>query len=87
MRATERALRAELKALGVSVTASAMARVAVDLAQRLDAGPTDRDAATLSRELRMVVEALYRRYAHPGGGELDAFLAGVTTTAFRGPGD
>jgi hypothetical protein len=78
----ERATRAELKAMGVELETSALARTAVELAQRLDAGPTDRDATALSRELRMVLGQLHARH-DAAGGELDGFLAGLSAPTFR----
>ena len=82
MRAVERSLRAELRALGVSLRSSSLARVAVDLARRLDAEPGDRSAVMLSRELRMVMAALRAQAKGGGSSDVEAFLAGVSTSAF-----
>jgi hypothetical protein len=81
---TERSTRTELRDLGVDLARSALGRAAIDLAQRLDADPTptDRDVTGLVRELRQVLDALYRRHA-TGGGELDAFVAGISAAALR----
>jgi hypothetical protein len=87
VRATERATRAELRGLGVDLDASTLGRAAVDLARRLDAGPGDRAAAMLVRELRLVLGELQRRAGGDLGGELERFLGQVSTPAFRGPGD
>lgn len=87
MKATERAARAELRALGVQPTHSALGRAAVDLARRLDDGPGDRAAAMLVRELRLVLGELHRRAGGALGSELERFLGQVDTPAFRGPGD
>jgi hypothetical protein len=87
VRATERACRAELRTLGVDLAASALGRASVDLARRLDAGPGDRAAAMLARELRLVMGNLQRRAGGDLGGELERFLGHVSTPAFRGPGD
>jgi hypothetical protein len=87
MRATERATRAELRTLGVDPTTSALGRAAVDLAKRLDAGPGDRAAAMLVRELRLVLGDLRRSQGGDLGSELERFLGQVSTPALRGPGD
>jgi hypothetical protein len=81
VKAIERTIRAELRGLGVSLRSSVGARVAVDLARRMDAEPGDRSAVMLSRELRMVVAAL-RAQSGGGGSDVEAFLAGVSTAAF-----
>jgi hypothetical protein len=87
MRATERATRAELRALGVTPATSALAQAVIDLAKRLDAGPGDRAAAMLVRELRLVMGEVHRRTGGDLGSELERFLGQVSTPAFRGPGD
>jgi hypothetical protein len=87
MRATEEATRAELRGLGADPGRSALAQAAVDLARRLDAGPGDRAAAMLVRELRLVVGDLRRSAGGDLGSELERFLGQVSTPAFRGPGD
>lgn len=56
----EEAARAELGALPEALSSSTLAAAAVDLAIRLDSEPSDRDAAALSRELRMVLADLHR---------------------------
>jgi hypothetical protein len=71
---TERATRAELRALGADPTASALARAAVDLARRLDEHPGDRAAAMLVRELRLVMGQLQRRHPEELSGEIEQFL-------------
>jgi hypothetical protein len=86
MRVVELATRAELRGMSVALAGSALARTAIDLARRLDAGPTDRDAATLSRELRMVLADLHQRHDTVGG-EVDAFLRGIAAADLRQPGD
>jgi hypothetical protein len=87
VKATERATRAELRALGVDLACSALGRAAVDLAKRLDAAPGDRAAAMLARELRLVMGDLHRHAGGDVGSELERFLGQVSTPAFRGPGD
>ena len=84
---TERATRAELRAIGVNLPESALGRAAVDMARRLDAMPGDRAAAMLCRELRLVMGDLHRRGAGDLSSELERFLGQVSTPAFRGPGD
>ncbi len=86
MRATERAARAELRAIGVIPRTSALATAIVDLAKRLDEHPGDRAAAMLVRELRLAMAALWGRKKGTDD-ELDAFLASAATPAFSGPGD
>ena len=81
MKAVERSLRAELRSMGVPLRSSALARAGVDLARRLDAAPGDRSAVMLSRELRMLLVAL-RAQSRGGSGDVEAFLAGVSTAAF-----
>jgi hypothetical protein len=71
----------------VQLASSTLGRAAVDLAQRLDAGPGDRAAAMLCRELRLVLGDLHRRAGGDLGGELERFLGRVSTPAFSGPGD
>lgn len=80
MRAVERATRAELRALG-GVASSALARVAIDLAQRLDADPGDRDAVPLARELRLALGELRAVAKEDVGGELERFLARISDTS------
>lgn len=82
MRVTEKATRAELRTLGADPTRSALARAAVDLARRLDAGPGDRAAAMLVRELRLVVGQLRAQAKGEGTSDVEAFLAGVSTPAY-----
>jgi uncharacterized protein (DUF2267 family) len=83
--AVEGAVRAELRRLEVDASESLLAAALVDLAQRLDAGPGDRAAAMLSSEMRRLLAELKQ------GGEvnrdLEPFLAGISTPAFRAPGD
>jgi hypothetical protein len=80
VRVTERATRAELRALGVDLAASVLGRAAVDLAERLDAGPGDRAAAMLVRELRLVMGQLHRRHPEDLGSEVDRFLERIAAT-------
>jgi hypothetical protein len=87
LRVTEKATRAELRALGADPTRSALARAAVDLARRLDAAPGDRAAAMLCRELRLVVGDLRRQQGGDLGSELERFLGQINTPSLRGPGD
>jgi hypothetical protein len=80
MRAHEKATRAHLRDLGVDLAKSPLARLALDLAQRLDADPTDRDMTALSREQRLVWASLEHQTA--GGSELDGFLKGISSPSF-----
>ncbi len=81
MKVTEKATRAELRALGADPTRSALARAAVDLARRLDEDPGDRAAAMLCRELRLMMGDL-RTQAKDATDDVEAFLARVSTEAF-----
>jgi hypothetical protein len=54
----ERATRAELRALGVSVQSSAAAAAMIAVAKRLDATTGAASAAAASRELRLGMTAL-----------------------------
>ena len=60
-----------------------LATVALDLARRLDAGPTDRDATLLARELRQVRAAM--RIDVDPGSWLEGFLRDVTIPRFAVP--
>jgi hypothetical protein len=82
VRATERTLRAELRALGVSLQSSVLARVALDIAKRMDAAPGDRSAVMLSRELRLVLTDLRRQVKGDATGDVEDFLRRVSTPAF-----
>jgi hypothetical protein len=83
MRAIERATRADLKALPAELVGSALARVAIDLARRLDEDPGDRDATALSRELRMVMADLREQGKGDAAGEVEQFLRRVSTPSFN----
>ncbi len=85
MKAVETAVLAELRRLGVKPAESLLAAALVDLAQRLDVGPGDRAAAMLSAEMRRLLAEL--KQTEVNSGELERFLAGISTPAFRGPGD
>ena len=52
------AAREEVAALPEALRTSTLAAAVLDLAGRLDAGPTDRDATGLARELRITLVAL-----------------------------
>ena len=87
VKAVERAARAELRALSAPLQSSVLARSLVDLARRLDAEPGDRAATMLVREIRLVTAELHQRAADAGTGEVEAFLASVSTPSFRGAAD
>jgi hypothetical protein len=57
----EKAARAELKRLPADLRGSTLASAVLELARRLDAEPSDREAATLARELRLALSDLERR--------------------------
>lgn len=76
------ALEGELEAWGQEVAGSTLARQAGLLAARLDAGPTDREVAALSRELRLVLAEL-RALAGAGVSELEGWLAGISASSLR----
>jgi uncharacterized protein (DUF2267 family) len=84
---TEKAIRAELDRVRVTVGSSVLAAVAVNLARRLDSGPGDRAASMLSRELRLVMAELWRQAKGETDHDLERFLGSISTPAFRGPGD
>jgi hypothetical protein len=83
----ERAIRSELKRLEIQPGQSLLATAVLDLAQRLDAGPGDRAATMLVREIRLSMAELARQTEGGSGDELERFLESVSTPAFRGPGD
>lgn len=69
------AARKEVEALPESLRASTLGAAVLDLAARLDAGPTDRDATGLARELRLTLASL------------QAAAAGATTEGSLDVGD
>ena len=85
MDVVESAVRAELRRLEIEPSESLLAAALVDLARRLDANPGDRAATMLSREMRLLLAALNQ--SEVNSGELESFLAGISTPAFRAPGD
>jgi hypothetical protein len=82
----EEATRDELQALSEPVRNSAVAAAALVLARRLDLEPQDSLAALLARELRLAMNDLHKQGGEVNG-ELESFLSGISTPAFRGPGD
>ena len=80
MRAIERATRAEVRKLPEDVRGSGLARVAIDLAKRLDADPADTTATLLARELRMTMGDLHRRAPEDLGGEVERFLGRIAAS-------
>jgi hypothetical protein len=87
VKAAERAIQAQLRRMEVQPAESLLATALLDLAQRLDAGPGDRAAAMLVREMRLVMAELSRQTKGEANGDLERFLEAVSTPAFRGPGD
>ena len=61
MRAVERAAVAELKALPKALRTSTLSAAVLELAQRLDGDPADREAALIARELRLGLADLRRQ--------------------------
>lgn len=86
MKRHERAVRAELRQLGVKASEDGLAAV-VDLAQRLDDDVGERVRATYVRELRLALQTLHDRSSEGGVDDVERFLEGIANTAFRGPGD
>jgi hypothetical protein len=61
MRRVEKAARAELRALPAALRTSTLAAAVLELAERLDAEPSDREASQLARELRLSLGDRHRR--------------------------
>jgi hypothetical protein len=78
------AVRVELAGLP---DAPSLAAAALLLAERLDAGPADREAVLLARELRLTLAEVRARAGVAGVSDVERFLAGISTPSFRGPGD
>jgi hypothetical protein len=57
----EAAARAEIAGLPAEARRSTLAESVLELARRLDAGPDDREATGIARELRLSLDALHRR--------------------------
>lgn len=66
----EKAARAELRALSPELRRSTLAAAVLELAKRLDAEPSDREAATIARELRLALGDLERRASVRPDGEV-----------------
>lgn len=81
------AIRLELARLPQDLRTSTLAAVAIDLGQRLDAGPNDKDATALSRELRLLFRGLSAGTRDAGGDDVERFLAAIANPALRQPGD
>ncbi|MGH8835717.1 MAG: hypothetical protein ACRDWG_12110 [Actinomycetes bacterium] len=75
----ERAARAELATLTEPAASSALAAAVLVLARRLDASPGDAVASMLVRELRHAMAYLHRLGSESVGGEVERFLAGLST--------
>ena len=86
MRAVEQALMAELRTLGLPLDSAALAQCAVDLARRIDAGPGDRSAVMLARELRLLMAEL-TRVKGDATGDVEAFLARIAAPDVGYPTD
>lgn len=61
-----------------SVRTSALARTVIELARRLGDDPADSIAVLLARELRMAMGELRRLSQVDVGGDLDAWLRGIS---------
>ncbi len=83
----ENAVRLELAGLPEDLRTSTLAAVALDLGRRVDAGPEDKDATALSRELRLVFRDLHARAGGAGGDDVERFLSSIANPALRQPGD
>ena len=59
--AVSKAATGELRALPKALRASTLASSILELARRLDAGPPDREAALLAREMRLALSDLRRQ--------------------------
>jgi hypothetical protein len=77
VKAVERAARAELRALPAELRTSTLAKAVLNLAQRLDDGPADREAVLLARELRLALGELHRQSPEGGVDDVERFLARV----------
>jgi hypothetical protein len=82
MKATEKAARAELRALPPDVAGGGLARAVIDLARRLDDEPADTAAVLLVRELRLAMADLRAQAKGDATSDVEAFLARVSTPAF-----
>jgi hypothetical protein len=82
MKVIERATRDELRRMPAVVRSSALAKAAIDLAKRLDAGPADTAAVLLVRELRMAMTDLQERAKDDATNDVEDFLRRVSTPAF-----
>lgn len=70
------AATAELAALPAALRTSALAATLLELASRLDSGPTDREAAQLARELRLgLADLRVQAAAVPREGGIDVSAA------------
>jgi hypothetical protein len=74
----EDAARAELGSLSAELRSSALAETALELARRLDAGPGDREAVGLARELRLSLGELHRG-TEDTTDDVEAFLERIAT--------
>jgi hypothetical protein len=83
----EEAAAAELARMPLQVRESALGAAVLVLGRRLDAEAGDAVASMLVRELRQAMAALHAWAGGEGDGELEQFLAGISTPTFRGPGD
>jgi hypothetical protein len=74
MKSIEKAVRTQIQGFGARIEADALAAVAVNLASRLDAGPSERDAVGLAHELRMILLELRRQAGDEGTSDVERIL-------------
>jgi hypothetical protein len=77
VRAVEKATSGELRALPDRLRSSALAKTALNLARRLDAGPADTAAVLLARELRLTLAELHQLVPEDSTDDVERFLARV----------
>lgn len=78
-KSVEKAATVEIAAMPAPVATSTLAATAIELARRLDGDPTDREAATIARELRIAMADLGRLAAavqQEGGFDVSAGTMG-----------
>ena len=75
--------KAEIEAMPPEIARGTLAQAVLDLARRLDAGPGDRTAVELAREIRVALRELRALAGKEATSDLDKFLAGVQAEAFN----
>ncbi len=82
MRATEKAARADLRALPAELAGSALARAVIGVARALDGDPAPTARVLLVRELRLALADLRAQAAGDVTDDVSKFLAGLSAPAF-----